>query len=73
MKHIPAIDISQRMIEIAPDKAEAGKVDNVTFELVTIEALSVPSRSFDAVLGLSIPLRLLEDRDALLAKVHGLC
>ena len=73
MKHIPAIDVSQRMIEIAPGKAEAGKVDNVTFELVTIEALSVPSRSFDAVLGLSIPLRLLEDRDALLTKVHGLC
>ena len=69
VKHIRAIDISSRMIEIARDKAEAAGVENVSFERATIEELSVPDGSFDAVLALSI-LHLLEDRDAAILKVH---
>ncbi|MCP4319127.1 MAG: methyltransferase domain-containing protein [Hyphomicrobiales bacterium] len=37
VKHIEAIDISSKMIEIAHGKADAGKVENVTFEQATIE------------------------------------
>jgi len=71
VKHIRAIDVSQRMIEIAQGKAEAAKIENVSFERATIEDFSAPDGSFDAVLGLSI-LHLLEDKEAVIAKVHSL-
>lgn len=69
VKHIRAIDVSTRMIEIAKGKAEAGNVENVTFERGTIEDFSAPDESYDAVMGHSI-LHLLADRDAVIAKVH---
>ncbi|MGI9382601.1 MAG: class I SAM-dependent methyltransferase [Methyloligellaceae bacterium] len=69
VKHIKAIDISSRMIEIAQDKAGAGNVKNVTFERAAIDEFSVPDETFDAVLGLSI-LHLLENKDAVISKVH---
>jgi len=69
VKHIRAIDISSRMIEIARGKADAGDVENVTFEQSTIDALDVPDRTVDAVMGHSI-LHLLEDKNAAIAKVH---
>ena len=69
VKHIRAIDISPKMIEIARGKADAQNVKNVTFERSTIEELSVADQSFDAVLGLSI-LHLLENKEAAIAKVH---
>ena len=68
VKHIHAIDMSSKMIEIAKRKAGTAKVSNVTFETSTIEEFSAPDQSFDAVLGLSI-LHLLEDKDAAIAKV----
>jgi len=68
VKHIRAIDISPKMIEIARGKADAESVDNVSFEVSTIEQLDVPDQSLDAVLGLSI-LHLLEDREEAIAKV----
>jgi len=71
VKHIQAIDISPKMIEIARGKADAGNVKNVTFEVSTIEEFSAPDESFDAVMGHSI-LHLLEDKEAAIAKVHGL-
>ena len=40
VKHIRAIDISAKMIEIAQSKAHAEGVENVTFERSTVEALS---------------------------------
>jgi len=67
--HIHAIDISSKMIEIAQAKAGGGNVSNVTFEQSTIEGVSVPDQSLDAVLGLSI-LHLLEDKEGAIAKVH---
>ncbi len=69
VKHILAIDISSKMIEIARRKADAGKVDNVTFEQSTIEELGVADQSIDAVLGLSI-LHLLDNKEDVIAKVH---
>ena len=69
VKHIRAIDISSRMLEIAQGKAEAAKAANVTFERATIDDFKAPDETFDAVLGLSI-LHLLENKDAVIAKVH---
>jgi ubiquinone/menaquinone biosynthesis C-methylase UbiE len=68
VKHIRAIDISPKMLEIARGKAEAGKVANVTFEQAAIDDLEAPEESYDAVLGLSI-LHLLEDKEQVIAKV----
>lgn len=67
--NIHAIDISSKMIEIAQEKADEGNVSNVTFEQSTIEGVSVPDQSLDAVLGLSI-LHLLEDKEGAIEKVH---
>lgn len=69
VKHIRATDISARMIEIARDKAEAAGVTNVTFEQAGIDDLDVPDGTYDAVLAHSI-LHLVEDRDAMIARVH---
>ncbi len=69
VKHIRAIDVSSRMIEIAQGKADANSVKNVTFERSTIDELSVFDQTLDAVLGLSI-LHLLENKEEIIAKVH---
>ena len=69
VKHIHAIDISSKMIEIAQGKADAEKVTNVTFERSTIDEFSVSDQTLDAVLALSI-LHLLENKEAVIAKVH---
>ncbi len=69
VRHVRAIDISAKMLDIARGKALQANVDNVTFEQGTIEALSVPDESVDVVLALSI-LHLLEDKEAAIAKVH---
>jgi ubiquinone/menaquinone biosynthesis C-methylase UbiE len=71
VEHIRAIDISPKMIEICRRKAAGAGVENITFEEGSIEDLDAPEGSFDAVLGLSI-LHLLEDKEAAIAKVHGL-
>ena len=69
VQHIHAIDSSSKMVEIARENAAREKVDNITIEQAAIEEVSVPDRSLDAVLGLSI-LHLLEDKEAAIAKVH---
>ena len=69
VKHIRAIDISSKMIEIAQGKADANNVKNVTFEQLTIDELSASDRTLDVVLGLSI-LHLLENKEEVIAKVH---
>jgi ubiquinone/menaquinone biosynthesis C-methylase UbiE len=71
VKHIHAIDISSKMIEIAQAKAKAENVENVTFAQSTIDEFSADDQTLDAVLGLSI-LHLLEDRDGVIARVHGM-
>jgi ubiquinone/menaquinone biosynthesis C-methylase UbiE len=69
VKHILAIDFSSKMIEIARGKAAAGNVAHITFECATIDAISVPDRSLDAVLGLSI-LHLLDNKEKVIGSVH---
>ncbi|MEO1308617.1 MAG: methyltransferase domain-containing protein [Pseudomonadota bacterium] len=67
--HIEATDLSPEMIRIAQEKADAAGVTNVTFTAVPIEQWIPPEDGYDMVLGLSI-LHLVEDRMAVLAKVH---
>ncbi len=69
VKQIRGIDISSEMIKIAQGKAEAENINNVIFEQLTIEDLTVADETFDVVLGLSI-LHLLEDKEAAIAKVY---
>lgn len=71
VRHIRAIDISDRMIDIAKDKAGSAGVQNVTFEVRGIEGLDVASESVDAVLALSL-LHLLEDREAAIGRIHDM-
>lgn len=71
VQHILATDISPKMIEIAKEKARAENVENVRFDVASIETLDAPDASFDVVLGLSI-LHLLEDMDAAIEKVFRL-
>lgn len=68
VKHIRAIDISPKMIEIARIRAQESDVTNVTFEVSAIDDLSIDNSSLDAVLGLSI-LHLVDSRDAIIFKV----
>ncbi len=69
VKHIHAIDISSKMIDIAQGKADAKNVENVTFQQSTIDEFSVSDQTLDAVLGLSI-LHLLENKEEVIDKVH---
>lgn len=71
VKHILAIDSSAKMLEIARGKAEAGNIENVTFERAAIDDFSVPDRTLDAVLGLSI-LHLLDNKERVISRVHGM-
>ena len=69
VRHIHAVDFSQRMLEIARGKAEAAGVSNVTFEQGDIATMAIPPTRYDIVLALSV-LHLLADRDAAIRKVH---
>ncbi|MDJ0631883.1 MAG: class I SAM-dependent methyltransferase [Xenococcaceae cyanobacterium MO_188.B29] len=69
VKHIHAIDFSSKMIEIARSKAIANKIENVTFEQLTIDELSVGERTLDVVLGLNV-LHLLDNKEEVISKVY---
>jgi ubiquinone/menaquinone biosynthesis C-methylase UbiE len=69
VKHIHAVDISAKMLEIAQHKADAEKLENITFEQSTVDEFTAADQSFDAVLGLSI-LHLLDDWEEVIARVH---
>lgn len=71
VKHIHAIDISSKMLEIAQDKAAAEKLENITFERSTIDEFSAPDQTLDVVLGLSI-LHLLDNWEAIVARVYNM-
>ncbi|ODT79051.1 MAG: SAM-dependent methyltransferase [Pelagibacterium sp. SCN 64-44] len=70
VRHIRAIDFSERMIEIARDKAEQAGIGNVSFETGSIESIDLAPESLDMVLGMSI-LHLLRDKGAAIAKTYG--
>jgi len=69
VKHILATDISPNMIEIAREKALAEGIESITFEVATCDEVSAPNGSLDVVLGMNI-LHLLEDKEAMIAKVY---
>ena len=71
VKHIHAIDISSKMLDIARAKASAAGVTNVTFEQAAIDDFDAADGTYDAVLGLSI-LHLLKNKEAVIARVHGM-
>ena len=71
VKHIQAVDISSKMIEIAQGKADASGIGNITFQRSTVDDFDAPEQSYDAVLTLSV-LHLLEDRNKAIAKIHRL-
>ncbi len=57
---VRAIDISEKMIEIARTKATEANVTNIDFEVTSIDNLCAASNSFDVILAHSI-LHLLPD------------
>ncbi len=69
VKNILAIDVSSKMLEIAQSKTEAKNIKNITYKHSAIDAFSVPNKTLDAVLGLSI-LHLLDNKEEIVAKVH---
>ena len=68
VKHIRATDISENMLAIAKQKAEAAHIANITFEQTTVEDVIAPDGSLDAVMAHSL-LHLLEDKEAAIAKI----
>ncbi len=69
VKHIQAIDISSKMLDIAQGKADAKNIKNITFKYSTIDEFSVPDETLDAVMGHSV-LHLLENKEEVIARVH---
>jgi len=69
--NIRATDISDKMIEIAREKAAAANVRNVTFETRGVEDLDLTNESVDAVLALSL-LHLLDDKEAIIDRIHAM-
>ncbi len=71
VKHIRATDVSDRMIEIAREKAKKQNINNITFEVAAIDDLQLTDGSLDVVLGLSI-LHLLKNKDDVIHKVFNM-
>ena len=60
VKQYLAVDVSERMVDIAKAKLADTDLDNLEFKVSSIESFTPDKDSFDAVLGLSI-LHLLND------------
>ena len=69
VKHILAIDFSERLVQIAQEEAKVAGVDSITFEQVAIEDFTAPDECFDAIVGFRV-LPYLPDRGAVIAKVR---
>ena len=69
VKHIDAIDVSQRMIEIARDKLAPEGVSNVDFSVADMDTFKAQPETYDVALGLNI-LHLLEDRISAMQEVY---
>lgn len=68
VRHIRAVDFSERMIEIAEGKADKAGTKNISFEVGSIENVDLEPESLDMVLGMSI-LHLLKNKEAAIAKI----
>ena len=71
VKHITATDISDKMLEIAEQKAKEANIDNVSFQVGSLDTLGFSKEQFDVILGLNI-LHLLEDVEGDISKVYDL-
>lgn len=69
VKHVEAIDFSEKMLAFGREAAKAKGIENVTFRNAEIATYQAVDASFDAVLGLSI-LHLLENKNDAIAKVY---
>lgn len=71
VKHIQALDVSPKMLEIARDKALAANIDNISFTVASVDEFSADDSSLDMVLGLSI-LHLLDNWQDVVSRVYGM-
>ena len=69
VKHILAVDISAKMVDICKQSAEEAKVKNIEFRQSSVDTLDLPDESQDMVLGFRI-LHLLKNKDEAIAKTH---
>lgn len=71
VKHIHAIDVSPRMIEIAEEKQQESGAGNIKFSVDDLHGFTPDDGRYDAILAMSI-LHLVSDRDVALAKIRSL-
>ena len=71
VKTYDAIDVSEKMVEIARGKAAEAGLSNLGFTVGTLEEAALPDASCDAILGLNI-LHLVPDLDGTIATVARL-
>lgn len=71
VRHILATDISENMLAIAREKAQAEGVENISFQCAAVDSLKIEDGSIDTVLALSI-LHLLPDWRAALASLYAM-
>lgn len=69
VKHVLAIDVSSKMLEIAQGKADAAGITNTSFKQQTIEQFNEEGQTFDVAMAHSI-LHLLRDPEAAIRKVR---
>ncbi len=69
--HIRATDFSQGMIDIARERAANSQVDNVSYDVASIEEIAEDGTQYDMILGMSI-LHLVADRAGVIEKVNRL-
>ncbi len=70
VREILATDVSERMIEFAWSRLEDARVQNVSFEVASLEELTA-DKPFDVILAMSL-LHLVRDRQAGLARIRSL-
>ena len=70
VREILATDVSERMIEFAWSRLEDARVQNVSFEVASLEGLKA-DKPFDVILAMSL-LHLVRDRQAGLARIRSL-
>lgn len=68
VKHINAIDISEKMLEIGQSRSKEARINNITFCQGTLEGFAANTESQDAVLGLNV-IHLIPDRKSVLEEV----
>ncbi len=69
VNHILATDISAKMIDIARQKGRSAGIENVRFEVSSIESLDTAPNQYDVILAHSI-LHLVEDVPKTLRQLH---